>query len=64
MARATVTIRNIDTALLQQQARALAEIARFIRHGETSERADEWPAAIEGLENLIAEVQARAALGR
>lgn len=63
--RATVTIPNIDTDLLHQQARALAEINAHLRAtpGTFTHHAG-WIDALEGVENLLSAIAANAALGR
>lgn len=50
----TVTAHNVDLTLLRHQSRSLAEIAAFLTDGEPSPNAEDWPDAIEGLQNLIA----------
>lgn len=50
----TVTASNVDAHLLEEQARAIAEINAWLIAGEERER---WIDALEGLENLIAELQ-------
>ena len=50
----TITLPNVDLALLQKQAVRLSEIQRYLTTGEVFSTADAWPEALEGILNLFA----------